>query len=145
MKKKILIYILLLSVASCKPNIEQLKKEIMQVDIDFSNRSIEKGMHSAFLEYIDNNGVILRDNSMPIIGRDTIAKIYSLKSDTNFVLEWKPLYADIAKSGEIGYTYGIWTLTADTNKFQGTYVTIWKKNKDGKWKFVLDTGNDGLK
>jgi ketosteroid isomerase-like protein len=29
--------------------------------------------------------------------------------------------------------------------YQGTYTTFWKKDKKGKWKFVLDTGNDGLK
>ena len=27
---------------------------------------------------------------------------------------------------------------------EGTYVTIWKKDADGNWKFVLDTGNQGL-
>jgi hypothetical protein len=28
---------------------------------------------------------------------------------------------------------------------EGTYCTVWKKDKDKKWKFVLDTGNEGLK
>jgi ketosteroid isomerase-like protein len=32
--------------------------------------------------------------------------------------------------------------SASTSK--GTYVTIWRKQKDGKWKFVLDTGNQGV-
>jgi ketosteroid isomerase-like protein len=27
---------------------------------------------------------------------------------------------------------------------EGTYVTIWKKGQNGNWKFVLDTGNQGL-
>jgi ketosteroid isomerase-like protein len=26
----------------------------------------------------------------------------------------------------------------------GTYTSIWKKEKNGKWKFVLDTGNEGI-
>jgi ketosteroid isomerase-like protein len=26
----------------------------------------------------------------------------------------------------------------------GTYVSIWKKDQFGNWKFVLDTGNEGL-
>ena len=27
---------------------------------------------------------------------------------------------------------------------QGTYVSIWKKDKIGAWKFVLDSGNQGI-
>jgi ketosteroid isomerase-like protein len=27
---------------------------------------------------------------------------------------------------------------------QGTYCTIWEKNDKGEWRFVLDTGNQGL-
>jgi ketosteroid isomerase-like protein len=27
---------------------------------------------------------------------------------------------------------------------RGTYVTIWEKQKDGTWKFVMDTGTSGL-
>ena len=27
---------------------------------------------------------------------------------------------------------------------RGTYVTIWKKQANGRWKFVLDSGNEGV-
>ncbi len=27
---------------------------------------------------------------------------------------------------------------------KGTYVSIWKKNKEGVWKYVLDACNEGL-
>ena len=139
----IIVFVALL--VSCKQNIEELKKEIMQVDIEFSNLSVKVGMEKAFLEYIDTNGVILKDKSMPIVGKNELIKIYETKSDSGFTLQWKPLFADVASSGEMGYTYGIWTLTIDTAVYQGTYTTFWKKDKKGNWKFVLDTGNDGLK
>ena len=50
------------------------------------------------------------------------------------------------QSGDIGYTYGIHTNTEKaTGKItKGTYITIWQKQSDGKWKFVLDTGTQGL-
>ncbi len=92
---------------SCKQNIEELKKEIMQVDIDFSNLSVKEGMENAFLTFIDTNGVVLKDNSMPIVGKNELIKIYETKIDSGFTLEWKPLFADVARSGEMGYTYGI--------------------------------------
>ncbi len=30
------------------------------------------------------------------------------------------------------------------SKEKGTYVYIWKKDSNGKWKFVLNSGNEGL-
>jgi ketosteroid isomerase-like protein len=32
--------------------------------------------------------------------------------------------------------------TGEINK--GTYLTIWEKQPDGSWKFVVDTGTQGL-
>jgi len=125
------------------------KDEIIQADIDFSNLSKEKGMNYAFIEYAADNGVLLRPFAYPIVGKENISATVLEGDDKNLTLTWSPLYADIAESGELGYTYGIYEMiikkednTEDIRK--GTYVSIWKKDKSGKWKFVLDTGNPGL-
>ena len=60
------------------------------------------------------------------------------------VLTWKPTKALIAQSVELGYTYGFWTIIAQNDTSRGTYLTIWKKNAMGEWKFIADTGNEGL-
>jgi ketosteroid isomerase-like protein len=125
-------------------------EEVKQADISFSNLSKEKGMNFAFLEYLADDGVLLRPNMYPVVGKDTIKKtFFDEADDKNLTLTWAPLYGLIAESGELGYTYGTWQMeiikedkTTDIRK--GTYVTIWKKDSSGKWKFVLDTGNPGL-
>jgi ketosteroid isomerase-like protein len=83
---------------------------------------------------------------MPSKGKETLKQYYAGKSDTSFILEWEPLYGDISVSGELGYTYGTWKRTEKTTKqiSRGTYITIWKKQPDGSWKFVLDAGTQGL-
>jgi len=133
---------------SSQTDVEKEKQGLKQVDTDFSNLSIEKGMNHAFLSYADENAVLLKPNSHPIEGFEKLRERYS-KPDTSFTLIWKPLYADIAVSLELGYTYGTWELKTKDEKgtpvsYYGTYVTIWKKDKNGNWKFVLDTGNSGL-
>ena len=62
------------------------------------------------------------------------------------MLSWEPVYEKISESGELGYTYGIHSnLEKATGKIsKGTYITIWKRQSDGSWKFVLDTGTQGL-
>ena len=133
---------------SSQTEVEKEREGLKQADTDFSNLSIEKGMNYAFLSYADENAVLLKPNSYPIQGIEKLRERYS-KPDTSFTLIWKPLFAEIAASLELGYTYGTWELKTNDEKgnpvfYYGTYVTIWKKDKNGSWKFVLDTGNAGL-
>jgi ketosteroid isomerase-like protein len=122
--------------------------ELLEVDREFSDLSLKIGAPESFLTYIDDSCVLLRPNRNPVIGRKKIEELYSTP-DTSFTLSWKPLSADISGSGDLGYTYGIFTVSMDSPEGikvtkEGTYVTIWKKDINGNWKFVLDTGNQGL-
>ena len=55
------------------------------------------------------------------------------------------MQADRDFSGDLGYTYGTFNAelkqTGQVNR--GSYVSIWIREK-GRWKWVLDTGNQGL-
>jgi ketosteroid isomerase-like protein len=118
---------------------------LMQTDKAFSEMSIEKGMKAAFIEYIDSNGVLLKPNQLPIVGANAIDYLIG-QNDTSFTLNWQPHNAFVSKSADLGYTYGVYALHpkyADTVLY-GTYVSIWKKQGDGRWKFVLDSGNEGI-
>ena len=118
-------------------------REIMNADIAFSDMCRQIGMKKAFLQYIDNEGVLLRPDHLPIIGADAIDYI-SVLSDTAYKLSWKPMRAEIAKSGELGYTYGVYQLELNDSILKGTYVNIWKKENDGEWKFVVNSNNPGV-
>ena len=119
---------------------------LMQTDREFSAMSERDGMFKAFLYYIADDGVILRNNSYPSRGRSSLNDYFQGKSDTSFILTWEPLFENLSESGDLGYTYGIYTNTVkSTGSVQkGSYVSIWQKQKDGSWKFMLDTGTQGL-
>lgn len=144
------IFLSFLFLAGCNDNRkhERLQKELMDVDRAFSDLSLKIGSHASFLAYIDDSCVLLRPNKNPVIGRKNIEEMFS-KPDTSFTLKWEPISADVGMSGDLGYTYGIFTIEMDSPEGiavtkEGTYVTIWKRDKNGNWKFVLDTGNQGL-
>ena len=144
------LIILTISFSACnkKNKSENLKKELIQTDKEFSNRSKEVGNHQAFLEYAAPGAVLLKQNHLPIIGKRDIRQHFEEQSDSAFTLTWNPSYAKIAERGDMGYTYGIYTLKTKQEPFEtyrGTYVSIWEKNKKGKWRFVLDSGNSGLR
>lgn len=125
---------------------EAKEQELLDTDRKFSEISVKEGMFKAFVNFIADDGVILRDEEYPSKGKETLSKRYEGKSDTAFTLSWEPLYASIAGSGDLGYTYGIHktTVKATGAVEKGTYVTIWRRQTDGSWKFVLDTGTSGL-
>ena len=139
--------IIFLSIISCKKTGKtDSTGELMKTDREFSKMSETAGMHFAFLEYIADEGVLLRNNSFPLEGKESLKKLYSGSDDSGFSLTWEPLFEHISSAGDIGYTFGTYTNTekASGTVSRGTYVTIWQKGKDGHWKFVLDTGTQGL-
>ena len=154
MKKKngvnIMLFVFILNailILSCsRADKNRSAGSLLKADRDFSDMSVKEGMFKAFLFYMAEDGVILRDNSYPSKGKEDLKKRFEGRSDTSFVLSWHPLYEKISDSGELGYTYGIHSsLDKATGKIsKGTYVTVWRRQSDGSWKFVLDTGTEGL-
>lgn len=118
--------------------------ELIKTDTEFSDYSVKNGMNKAFFEYSDNTVVLLKPNMMPLKGIEALKDFHANINDSEITLSWVPSYARASKSGDLGYTYGTWKLEAKDGEFSGTYVSIWQKGKDGKWKLVLDTGNTGL-
>jgi ketosteroid isomerase-like protein len=135
-------------ITSCdqlKPNQEKVTSadEVVNADIAFSDMSRQVGMKKAFMEYIGNDGVLLRPDYLPIIGADAIDFLSQI-NDTAFKLTWTPTKGGISQSGDLGYTYGVYELTTADTILKGTYVNVWKKQSDGSWKFIVDSGNPGI-
>ncbi|MFN8243583.1 MAG: hypothetical protein U0X40_05960 [Ferruginibacter sp.] len=152
MKSPLLFIGVLSLLSSCRlfekkeqPDLVEEKLHMIEADKAFSRLSEEKGIKTAFLEYLDSNGVLLRPNQFPLVGADAVDYLLR-QNDSNFVLKWEPKNGSIAHSGDLGFTYGIYALYAadkDTTIY-GNYVSIWKKQKDGSWKYILDSGNEGV-
>ena len=123
------------------------KEGILQADREFSDYSAKNGMKKAFELFGDENMVVLRENSMPVVGKTAYNNLNKNWDDSQTLMAWKPLFADVSISGDLGYSYGVYTFTQKTDSLKtekGTYLSVWKKDSNGKWKFVVDTGNEGI-
>jgi ketosteroid isomerase-like protein len=123
---------------------DQWKQEIRETEQAFSDLSEKEGIARAFLAYAAEDAVLMRNNQL-IEGREAIAKRLEENQPylENATLTWKPDFVEVSASGELGYTYGSYTMTtADSlgNKSESTGVfhTVWKRQKDGAWRFVWD-------
>ena len=118
---------------------------LIDTDLAFSEMSEAQGMSGAFIHYADTSVVMLRNEADPIQGKADLIEAYQGRDDSGFTLTWKPEHAEIAASGELGYTWGKYLIsTRDSlgteQKQAGYYVSVWKKQSDGEWRFVLDGG-----
>lgn len=136
------IFVILLSCSEIKKAPDP--QVLIDADIAFSDYSVKHGFQKAFVEYAHDSVVILKDKHMPLVGKQSLIRSYEGKSDSGVSLTWKPAKAIIARSGELGYTYGFWLFVTKGDTSHGTYLTIWKKDINNHWKYIADTGNEGL-
>jgi ketosteroid isomerase-like protein len=122
---------------------QQFLAEMMQADADFAAMAAEKGYRKAFLQYMEDEAVLLRDNYLPIIGADAVRYVTGM-NDSTFTVDWSPQGGDVSISGDMGYTFGIYELRTALERQSGTYVTVWRRQEDGSWKYLLDAGTQGL-
>ncbi|HNR07770.1 MAG TPA: hypothetical protein PKM27_10690 [Saprospiraceae bacterium] len=138
---KTLVFLSLLSCSQpSKTDPRSLAKEIESADLAMSKLAGDIGFNNAVLQYADSSIVKLSEGKPPIEGITAFSKSYDHEKDIK-TISWTPSHAEVAQSGELGYTWGTWTLNLPDTVFLGKYFTVWKKNARGEWKVVLDGGN----
>lgn len=135
---------ILLSSCGSKIDLEKEKQNLLKTDIEFSKTSVEKGAAEAFYIYMTDETVQLPAGLPPIVGRKAIRE--RMSGSSKAILKWQPARAEVAKSGDLGYTWGNYEISwqgedGKTEKLYGKYLNIWKKQPDGTWKAVVDIGN----
>ena len=116
-------------------DIEVEKEKLLQTDKEFAQFSVNQGAAEAFKEYLTENALQLPAGRNPIQGRNNIYAIMKENQD-DYTLDWSPKYAEVSKSGELGYTWGTYILSyTDEDGIKqnsyGKYLNIWKKETNG--------------
>lgn len=126
-------------------NVVEARAHLLEVDGQFSDLSVAEGRAVAFPAYVDDNGVILPGGGHMVFGKADITDFYSGAPITS-VLSWTPTFVDVPRSGDIGYTVGpalfsVPLLDGTVRLFYSKYLTVWARQPDGEWKYILDGGN----
>lgn len=141
MKRWIVLWLVVIAPLAHAGGVE----EVLAADRAFAAMAKDKGARAAFTAFADADAILFRAGVGPVKGREAIGRAFDDPPAAR--PEWDPEAAEIAASGELAYTWGwfVWTPVAGgpadgKPPATGYYVSIWKKQRDGGWKWVIDLG-----
>lgn len=153
MKKGCLVLIgfLIFGASGCAKKVDTAAESaaLSKLDSQCSNIAAAKDSEG-FTEMFADNGSMLPPNAPTVAGREAIARWASqMMANPGFKVHWQPTTAEVSQSGDLGFTTGRYELTLQDVSGQpvtdqGKYVTVWKKQVDGKWKVAFDIFNSDL-
>ena len=123
--------------------------QLIAADKEFSALSAKEGPKAAYTDMLTMDAKLLNQYR---IGSGGIQDMFlQLPSDAK--LTWEPAFVDISSSGDLGYTWGRYTLLLQFKAIgarpmlqMGYYIHVWKRDRFGRWKIVFIGGNpDGQK
>jgi ketosteroid isomerase-like protein len=142
MLSKFFSVIALLAVAGAHAEdvaLEKVVGSLIAAEKAYAKLAGEKGFREASISVFADDAVIFAPSAVN-------GKKFWREAKKDPLISWRPSFASISRSGELGYTTGPWESrkSRDVEKPDafGHFVTIWQKNKDNVWKVALDVGLD---
>ncbi len=95
-------------------------------------------------DYWAEGAVIYLDSEVEIRGLSRIrAFVLESRSRPGFEIEWEPEGAEVSKSGDLGYSWGVgrraWLAEDGTPiEIREHTVSIWRKGQDGIWRCIVE-------
>lgn len=108
----------------------------MQADRDFAALSMAQNPGAAFQAFAAPDGAMLGGE----YGPQAIGAAFAGAGGT---LEWGPVGGAASAAGDLAYTVGIAVRRGEDGRPLGytKYLSIWRRQPDGEWRWVVDGGN----
>lgn len=124
--------------------IRNLEAELVEADRRFA-ASVRRSGLGAWITAFAPSGRVITDGQSYIGPEGVRRAMLPVYADTTFSITWDPNYAEVAASGDLGYTVGRYERRSraegETVVNTGTYLTVWRRQEDGSWKVKADIGN----
>jgi ketosteroid isomerase-like protein len=137
-------FALLLSPAPAAPDQAQLKTDVAKMEDAFCAMAQEKGLLAAFSYFAAPDVAFIDTDPRKFRGLEAVRERIG-PDQPGVKLTWSALFTDVAADGTLGYNYGRYESRRTGPDGQeivrgGWFLTIWKRQPDGTWRYVMDTG-----
>ena len=140
----LLLLLVVVAAGICQQKQSPELASLVAAERAFARTSVEKGIRESFIEFFADDGIGFDPH--PVKMKEAYLKRPAPATRPPVVLDWQPVYADVSRAGDLGYTTGPYTFTNNSPEKRSThygfYFSIWKKQADGSWKVVVDCGID---
>ena len=110
---------------------------------EFAKAATVKGWRDAFLDFFADDAIAFAPQVTS--AKDRLRKRPSTPF-SEYELVWEPRLGDVAASGDLGWLTGPSTSVNHTSKDKkpgyGCYLSVWRKQPDGRWRVFIDVGAD---
>lgn len=106
---------------------------VVAAELGFARLAQEKGQWTAFRETADKDAVMFVPDA--VNAQSWLRK----RADPSKALTWQPYRVVVSCDGGYALSTGPWTAP---NGQTGTFNTIWRRQRDGNFKWILDFGSD---
>ena len=108
---------------------------LMDLEKQFAQRAVSTGALNSYRSLFADYAKVMRPAQAPTTKKE-IASFIPAGSDV--ALSFKPIGGEVAKSRDLGYTYGSYELRKGAEvKEKGFYAHVFKRNSSGKWQIVV--------
>lgn len=116
-------------------------EDLFTVERSFARASTEHGVRAAFLDYFAQDGIDFRPDPGPM--RERMLARPAPADPLAFLLDWSPQAGAVARSGDLGFTTGPYSLRdqrhAGVPTRYGYFFSVWKR-ENGAWRVAVDAG-----
>ena len=113
-------------------------EKLVDTEHAFAAMAAEKGTPHAFLAFMTDDASVFNPDIT------NAKKAWTGRKNKGSLLSWAPNYADVSSNGLMGYTTGNWDFRPkgkdDTPTAFGDFITVWVRQPDGAYKWVVDIG-----
>jgi ketosteroid isomerase-like protein len=123
---------------------DKLKSEVAAMEDAFCAMAKEQGLLAAFQHFAAPDVAFIDTDPRKFRGPAAVQERIG-PDQPGAALTWSAYYTDISDDGTLGYNYGRYESrrTGKDGKEVvrgGWFLTIWKRQPDGSWKYVMDNG-----
>jgi ketosteroid isomerase-like protein len=128
------------------PDLDAAAAQIVKADAEFA-RAVAERNRDRFLSFIADVTTFAGGSANELRSKDAVWKEWSeFFLPAGPTLTWTPTKGEVIGAGDIGYTTGRAVLRArgadgKVSERHTQYITVWKKQGDGSWKVIFDTGS----
>jgi ketosteroid isomerase-like protein len=118
---------------------------VRAADESFSRDAQKFGAGEAFGRYAAADAQMFSAPGEFISGPQAITESFGTSTQKSSLV-WHPVHGEVAASGDLGFTVGNAVFTGEREDGVAVvryskYLTVWKRQRDGSWRFVVDGGN----